>query len=168
MLRKECVCVFGRLTESLVRRSGSCVYPGARGGSGVCFVLRDDWRWSSFISLQPSCLWGPPDGLQTSWDLLVFSQFWGLSGKSYINTSHCRRWKLPGQILPLDHFPQQSVLLISYPRLLCFSQMFLLQGTPEHIQTEPQQTLNNLATFEALLWLQFTSTTLYEGLFNHL
>lgn len=55
-LRKECVSVFKILTEPLVRRSGSFVYPGALGGSGVCFVLRDDWPWSSFISLQPSCL----------------------------------------------------------------------------------------------------------------
>lgn len=155
-LWKECVSVFERLTEPLVRRSGSFVYPGAWGGSGVCFVLRDDWRWSSFISLQPFCLWGPPDGLYTSWDLLEFSQVWGLSGKAYINTPHCRRWQLPGRILPLDHFPQQSVLLISYPRLLCFSRPVLLRGTPEHTQTEPQHTLNSLATFEALLWLQST------------
>lgn len=96
MLRKECICVFERLTEPLVRRSGSFVYPGAWGVSGVCFVLRDDWSWSSFISFQPSCLWGPPDGLQTSWDPLEFSQVWGLSGKPFINTLHCRHWKLPG------------------------------------------------------------------------
>lgn len=29
---------------------GVFVYPGAQGVSGVCFVLKDDWIWSSFIS----------------------------------------------------------------------------------------------------------------------
>lgn len=119
---KECMCVFERLTESLVRRSGSFVYPGALGVSGVCFVLRDDWSWSSFISFQPSCLWGPPDGLWTSWDPLEFSQVQGLSGKPFINTLHYRRWKLPGHFLPQDYPPLYRAFLISYPRLLYLSQ----------------------------------------------
>lgn len=68
----KCGCVMCDSTcgESL----GVFVYPGAQGVSGVCFVLKDDWSWSSFISFLLSCLWGPPDGLQTPWAQLEFSQ----------------------------------------------------------------------------------------------
>lgn len=115
------MCVW-KTNRALVRRSGSFVYPGAWGVSGVCFVLRDDWSWSSFISFQPSCLWGPPDGLQTPWDPLEFSQVWGLSGKPFINTLHCRRWKLPGHFYRQDLLLRCGAFLISYSRLLCLSQ----------------------------------------------
>lgn len=81
MQERKCGCVMCDSTcgDSL----GVFVYPGAQGVSGVCFVLKDDWSWSSFISLLFSCLWEPPDGLQTPWAQLAFSQECDLSSRAH-------------------------------------------------------------------------------------
>lgn len=79
MCKYGCVMCDSTCGESL----GVFVYPGAQGVSGVCFVLKDDWSWSSFISLLLSCVWGPPDGLQTPWAQLEFSQECDLSSRAH-------------------------------------------------------------------------------------
>lgn len=56
VVMQVCKCGCDMCDSTCGESLGVFVYPGAQGVSGVCFVLKDDWSWSSFISLQVSCL----------------------------------------------------------------------------------------------------------------